>query len=276
MDVVEAQDGVGLDRPDLADHDVGVGGDGGQQVERGGVEEINLAAAERVVGGRGVGDGDQFDAVDLHHLAAGEAAGRFGARYVAIETVIDQAGARHVLVAVEAEGAGADDLLDGGEGIGQRVLLAQDGPGDAVGAAEQELDVVEGFAQAEREGALVDRLQRDDEAGQDLVLRIAHEQAAERGDDVARGDFAAVMEHQAGAQFEGVEQAVVGLGPGLDHLRPRHHVGIPAEQGIVNHGNMDRGHVHLRLVRVEHQRFGLGDDAEDLLAGLGAGGVGEG
>ena len=142
-EMVEAQHCVGFDRPDLAHDDVGVVHDSRQQVERRAVEEVHLAGADRAVGGGGIRHHDELDPVKLDQLAAGEAAGWLLARHVAIKPVIDQARAGTIFGGVEAERAGADALLHRGKRIGQRFLLAHDGAGNAIAAAEQEFDVVE-------------------------------------------------------------------------------------------------------------------------------------
>ncbi len=180
----------------------------GRPIDWRAVEEIDLAAQQRVVGGRRVRHHHQLDAIDLHHLAAGEAAGGLLARHVAGEAVVDERRSRPIFVAVlKRNGPEPTISLIGVYGIGERLLLAHDRAGDAVAAAEQELDVVEPLLQREREAAVVDTVHPGDQAGEDLVLRVADEHAPQRGDDVARRDRGAVVEGEAGAQREACRRA---------------------------------------------------------------------
>jgi len=232
------------------------------------VDEVDLAIAQRADGDGGIGDDDEFDAVDLRHLAAGEAARRLVARGVIGVLLIDDPGGRLVFRLDEAERPRSDDLADRRERIGHRLLLAHDPAGDAVAAAEQKLDETERLLEAQGEGTVVNRFERGDALRERLDLAVAQEQALQRRDDIAGGQLAAIAELEPVPQNEGIEQLVVRNGPTLDQLRPWHHVGVPAEERVIDQGHMHRGQVDLRLMRVEHLDLALRHDAQHLLRRL--------
>ena len=70
-----------------------------QQVVRRLLDEVDLAGEQRVDRRLLVGDGAPFDAVDLDHLAAGQARGRLGARLVLVELDVHRLVARLPFVA---------------------------------------------------------------------------------------------------------------------------------------------------------------------------------
>src|SRR4029077_14687367 len=114
------------------------------------------------------------------------------------------------------KGSRADDLGDRRKRIRHRLLLAHDATGDAIAAAEQELDEAEGLLQTQYECPIIDRLERRDARGQRLNLTVALEEAPKRRDHVAGRQRAAVAEFEPRTQHEGVEQLVVRDGPALD------------------------------------------------------------
>ncbi len=85
---------------------------------------VDLTGDQRGLRRLRVGEPDELDAVDFHHLAARVTGRRLLAGNILLELLVDRLAARDPLVALEPEGTGADHLLDLLEGIDQGLLLA--------------------------------------------------------------------------------------------------------------------------------------------------------
>ena len=183
------------------------------------------------------------DAVEAHDLAAGRPGRSLLAGPVGRVAVIDVGRAVPRLVLIEQERARADrgrdllvrvrlgflpahDVADVGRGLGQHL--------------DQELV---GLAQDDLEGPLVPHRRVEDAQEEMLPAAVAGRPAPHGGDTVGRGDGRAVREGEALAQPEAVGLAVLGHRHAGQHLRPRPHLGVHAEESVVDHGAVvDRDH----------------------------------
>ena len=269
MDLVEAQHPHIAERIDGGDDDVGILGEDRDEVDGGLLVPVDFAGVERGRRGRGVGDIEPFDPVDLDHLAAGGKARRLLARHIV--GVFDE----HRLVAGnpflldEFERPGADRL---------RNLLERVGLGEPLGHHERH--VARQFAERvehqrkrrlERDGEafLVVRGNRGRRVRQLLAERVALAPALDRGDAIGRPHRLPVMPFEAVAQGELPGQLVVAGCPLVDHLRLRLQVLVEREQGVEDHVAEISGDVRGGPDRVEAAQIRLRDEAQRLLLGLG-------
>ena len=126
-----------------------------------------------------------------------------------------------------------------------------------------------GLLQRHAEGLVVDVLELVDEREQPLADAVLLAPAAERGDHVLGGDGRAVVELELVAQREGVDELVLGDVDLVDHLRLGLHVGVVAEQRVVDQHAVDVGDGLRRPDRVEDAHVGMQHGAQHLLLGLG-------
>ena len=172
-----------------------------QQIERRVFHEIDVAGLQRVHRGLRVGHREPFDAIDLHHLAAGGPARRLLARHVVLVLLIGHLHAGLEFSLHEFERTGADLFRDRLARLGvsakplrhherhQRRRLADRLQHQAVG-----------LLQFQRDGLGVGGFDAGGEIHQLLAHAVVLAPALQRGDAVFRRDRLAVMPFQAVAQ----------------------------------------------------------------------------
>jgi hypothetical protein len=191
-----------------------------------------------------------LEEVDLHDLAAGETVGRLGPRLVVGELLVDGVAVDHSLLDLERPRTRhVGELLVGGRAAGD--ALGHDEKDDAVGRRERVDEQPERPREANHEGLLVPRLDRRQPV-QNLLAHLGDlRPALDRGDAVGRRDVRAIVELQAVAQDEGVDEAVAAPVPRVDHLRMRLQLVVDAEQLVVDQERVVAGPVGVRVDRVD-------------------------
>ena len=225
---------------------------------------IDLARLQCGGGGGGVRNDLPFDPIEIHPLAAGQPVGFFPARDVAREFLEHRGCARHPLVLAEGERAGADILADLLERIGRGDALRHDEGAGRAALAERVEQFCERLFQSQPERPVVHRFHRVQPGLDHLTHVVAHHPAREAGDAVAGADRLVVVEFQAGAQFEGPDEAVGRHIRALAHLRLRHEVAVhPVERVVEQHRGVAH-HVERGPDRVQVGQIGLRNETQHL------------
>ena len=231
---------VRADPPLVADDVVGDDADGRVALDLGDVvqgrllPEVNLACLKRRGGGRGVGDVTPDEAVNVHALTAGGAAGRLVARDVVGIAHVDDLVARLPLLLDELVGTRPDRLLDHvlfGRG---RDARGKDERHHGGGLGQGLQDKTEGLTEFQRETLLVGRLQPLGRRNKELAERIPLAPATQRDDAVLGGHRLAVVELEPVAECKAPLAPVGADGPRVDHLRPDLALLILREERVVD------------------------------------------
>ena len=231
---------VRADPPLVADDVVGDDADGRVALDLGDVvqgrllPEVNLACLKRRGGGRGVGDVTPDEAVNVHALTAGGAAGRLVSRDIVGIAHVDDLVARLPLLLDELVGTRPDRLLDHvlfGRG---RDARGKDERHHGGGLGQGLQDKTEGLAEFQHETLLVGRLQALGRRNKELAERIALAPATERSDAVLGGYRLAVVELETVAESETPLPPVGAHGPRVDHLRPDLALFVLREECVVD------------------------------------------
>ena len=212
----------------------------------------------------GSGHLDDLDLVDLDHLAAGQARGRFGARLVLRVLDVDVLLARLGLGVDVDERARADLAVDLLEGVGVGDFLGHHEGHLRRRLAERVEHQAVGFFQDHLEGLGVDRLEVLHEVHELLSHRIARRPALDRGHAVGSGDRLAVVPFQAVTQREGPQHLVGRDLVLVDHLRLDGVVLVDREQRVVDHVAVVAGDVGRRPDRVEDRQVAVLHELQDL------------
>ena len=262
--VVEAHDDLAALGVPAVELDVLVGLQQREQIGHRNLDQVDLALGEGIDCRTRVGDREPFEAVDLHHLAAGQHRGRLGARLVLCVLDVDDLLAGLPLVLLEDERAGAGVVVDLLERVGLGDLLGHHEGHGGGRLAQRVEDEAERLLEDDLEGLGIDRLHRADRRHHLLAEGVAGAPALDRGDAVLGGDGRPVMPFEAVAQREGPGQ-LVGRGLVLvDHLRLDARIGILGEQGVIDHVAVVSGDEGGRPDRVQDLQIGMGDHLQGL------------